>query len=82
MSKEIKEVKTVEQRIDRIYKLAIEHFGEVRFVGIKKHKKEVWVAKIQFDEFGSLIAEGNDSIDALKKLRSRLNKIIDRYNMV
>ena len=34
-----KEVKTVEQRIDRIYKLAIEHFGEVRFVGIKKHKK-------------------------------------------
>ena len=82
MSKEIKEVKTVEQRIDRIYKLAIEHFGEVRFVGIKKHKKEVWVAKIQFDEFGSLIAEGNDLIDALKKLRSRLNKIIDRYNMV
>jgi len=82
MSKEIKEVKTVEQRIDRIYKLAIEHFGEVRFVGIKKHKKEVWVAKIQFDEFGSLIAEGKDSIDALKKLRSRLNKIIDRYNMV
>jgi len=82
MSKEIKEVKTAEQRIDRIYKLAMEHFGEVRFVGIKKHKKEVWVAKVQFDEFGSLIAEGKNSIDALKKLRSRLNKIIDRYNMV
>ncbi len=77
-----KEVKTVEQRIDRIYKLAIEHFGEVRFVGIKKHQKNVWVAKIQFDEFGSLIAEGKNSIDALKKLRNRLNKIIDRYNMV
>jgi len=77
-----KEVKTVEQRIDRIYKLAIEHFGEVRFVGIKKHQKNIWVAKIQFDEFGSLIAEGKNSIDALKKLRDRLNKIIDRYNMV
>jgi len=77
-----KEVKTVEQRIDRIYKLAIEHFGEVRFVGIKKHQKNVWIAKIQFDEFGSLIAEGKNSIDALKKLRNRLNKIIDRYNMV
>jgi hypothetical protein len=77
-----KEVKTVEQRIDRIYKLAIEHFGEVRFVGIKKHQKHVWVAKIQFDEFGSLMTEGKNSIDALKKLRNRLNKIIDRYNMV
>ncbi|HIQ27057.1 MAG TPA: hypothetical protein EYH42_00980 [Sulfurovum sp.] len=82
MSKEVKEVKTVEQRIDRIYKLAIEHFGEVRFVGIKKHKKELWVAKIQFDEFASLIAEGKNATDALKKLRNRLNKIVDRYNMV
>lgn len=82
LSKEVKEVKTVEQRIDRIYKLAIEHFGEVRFVGIKKHKKELWVAKIQFDEFASLIAEGKNTTDALKKLRNRLNKIVDRYNMV
>ena len=82
MRKENKEMKTVEQRIDRIYKLAKDHFGEVRFVGIKKHKKEIWVAKIQFDEFGSLIAEGKDSIGALKKLKSRLSKIIDRYNMV
>lgn len=82
LSKGVKEVKTIEQRIDRIYKLAIEHFGEVHFVGIKKHKKDLWVAKIQFDEFASLLAEGNNSIDALKKLRNRLNKIIDRYNMV
>lgn len=82
LSKEVKEVKTVEQRIDRIYKLAIEHFGEVRFVGIKKHKKELWVAKIQFDEFAPLIEEGKNATDALKKLRNRLNKIVDRYNMV
>ena len=75
-------IKTLDQRIDRIYKMAKEHFGEVRFVGIKRHTKIGWVAKIQFDEFESLVAEGEDAIDALKKLRKRLRKIIDRYNMV
>jgi hypothetical protein len=75
-------IKTLDQRIDRIYKMAKDHFGEVRFVGIKKHTKIGWIAKIQFDEFESLVAEGEDAIDALKKLRKRLKKIIDRYNMV
>jgi len=75
-------IKTLDDRIDRIYKLAKEHFGEVRFVGIKKHTKIGWVAKIQFDEFESLVSEGKDAEDALKKLRKRLKKIIDRYNMV
>jgi len=77
-----KEAKTLEERIERIYRRAKEHFGEVRFVGIKKHTKIGWVAKIQFDEFESLVAEGEDAVDALKKLRKRLKKIIDRYNMV
>lgn len=77
-----KEAKTLEERIERIYRRAKEHFGEVRFVGIKKHTKIGWVAKIQFDEFESLVAEGEDATDALKKLRKRLKKIIDRYNMV
>jgi len=77
-----KEAKTLDQRIDRIYKMAKEHFGEVRFVGIKRHTKIGWIAKIQFDEFESLIAEGEDAIDALKQLRKRLKKIIDRYNLV
>ena len=77
-----KESKSIDERIERIYRLAKEHFGEVRFVGIKKHTKIGWIAKIQFDEFESLIAEGGDAIDALKKLRKRLRKIIDRYNMV
>ena len=75
-------IKTSEERIDRIYKIAKDHFGEVRFVGIKKHTKIGWVAKIQFDEFESLVSEGKDSEDALKNLRKRLKKIIDRYNMV
>ena len=77
-----KEVKTLDERIERIYKMAQEHFGEVRFVGIKKHTKIGWVAKIQFDEFESLVAEGENAVDALKNLRKRLSKIIDRYNMV
>jgi hypothetical protein len=75
-------VKTLDQRIDRIYEMAKEHFGEVRFVGIKKHTKIGWVAKIQFDEFESLVSEGKDAEDALKKLRRRVKKIIDRYNLV
>jgi len=77
-----KETKTLDQRIERIHRMAKEHFGEVRFVGIKKHTKIGWVAKIQFDEFESLVAEGESAIDALKNLRKRLARIIDRYNMV
>jgi hypothetical protein len=75
-------IKTLDERIDRIYNMAIEHFGEVRFVGVKKHTKIGWVAKIQFDEFESLVSEGKDVDEALKNLRKRLKKIIDRYNMV
>ncbi|RRS31842.1 MAG: hypothetical protein P794_02920 [Epsilonproteobacteria bacterium (ex Lamellibrachia satsuma)] len=77
-----KEVKSLDERIERIYRMAKEHFGEVRFVGIKKHKKIGWVAKVQFDEFESLMAEGETAEEALKNLRKRLKKIIDRYNMV
>ena len=77
-----KEVKTAEERIERIYKMAKEHYGEVRFVGIKFHTKIGWVAKIQFDEFESLIAEGKNAAEALKNLRKRLKRIIARYNMV
>ncbi|MBN2826265.1 MAG: hypothetical protein JXQ76_13120 [Campylobacterales bacterium] len=74
--------KTNEDRIEAIYKLAKEHFGEVRFVGIKLHDKIGWVAKIQFDEFESLVAEGDDATDALKNLKKRVKKIVHRYNMV
>ena len=77
-----KEAKTLDERIDRIYKMAKGHYGEVRFVGIKRHTKIGWVAKVQFDEFDSLMAEGKDAVDALKNLRKRIKKIIDRYNMV
>ncbi len=77
-----KEAKTIDERIERIYRMAKEHFGEVRFTGIKKHTKIGWVAKVQFDEFDSLIAEGETAEEALKNLRKRLKRIIDRYNMV
>ena len=69
-------------RIKEIYRLCKGHFGDVRFVGIKRHTKIGWVAKIQFDSFDSLVAEGKDAIDALKNLRKRLKKIINRYHMV
>ena len=74
--------KSLEERIERIYKMSKEHFGEIRFAGIKKHTKIGWVAKIQFDEFESLVAEGETAEDAVKNLRKRLRKIIERYNMV
>ncbi len=74
--------KTIDERIERIYRLAKGHFGEVRFVGIKKHTKIGWIAKIQFDEFESLISDGETAEDALRNLRKRVKKIIDRYNMV
>jgi len=77
-----KEAKTLDERIDRLYREVREHYGEVRFVGIKRHRKIGWVAKIQFDDFDSLMAEGTDAIDAVKNLRKRVKKIIDRYNMV
>jgi len=77
-----KDAKNLEERIDRIYKLANEHFGEIRFAGIKKHNKIGWVAKVQFDEFESLTAEGATAEEAVRNLRKRLKKIIDRYHMV
>jgi len=76
------EAKTLDERIEQVYKLAEEHFGAVRFVGIKKHTKIGWIAKIQFDEFESLISDGKTAEDAVKNLRKRVKKIIDRYHMV
>ncbi|MEA2028972.1 MAG: hypothetical protein U9N49_08350 [Campylobacterota bacterium] len=82
MQNSTKPTKTNEDRIKSIYDLAKEHFGEVRFVGIKLHDKIGWVAKIQFDEFESLIAEGSDATEALKNLKKRVKKIVHRYNLV
>ncbi len=82
MSIKDRDVKTIDERIDRIYKMAKEHYGEVRFVGIKRHTKIGWIAKIQFDEFESLISDGKTAEDALRNLKKRVKKIIDRYNMV
>ena len=81
MSKK-REVKSLDERIEQIYDLANEHFGEIRFAGIKKHAKIGWVAKVRFDAFESLAAEGETAEEALKNLRKRLKKIIDRYHMV
>lgn len=75
--------KTDAVRIKEIYKLCKEHFGEIRFVGIKYHKRIGWIAKAQFDgSFENLTSDGETSTLALKKLKSRIKKIIKRYNRV
>lgn len=77
------ENKTNTERIMRIYELCEDHFGDVRFVGIKYHKKIGWIAKVQFDgAFESLTSDGETSIEALRNLKNRVKKIIKRYNGV
>ncbi len=75
--------KTDNQRIKEIYKMCKGHFGDIRFVGIKYHKKIGWIAKAQFDDgFENLTADGATSTEALRKLKNRVKKIIKRYNEV
>jgi len=75
--------KTDSDRIKEIYKLCKGHFGDVRFVGVKYHNKIGWIAKAQLgDDFENLTSDGKNSTDALRKLRSRVKKIIRRYNEV
>ena len=75
--------KTNTDRIKRIYDLCEEHFGDVRFVGIKYQKKIGWVAKAQFEEgMENLTADGETSVEALRNLKNRVKKIIKRYNGV
>jgi CRISPR/Cas system-associated endoribonuclease Cas2 len=78
-----KAIKTDTDRIQNIYKLCKLHFGDVRFVGIKYHKKIGWIAKAQFDDgFENLTTDGSTSTEALRKLKNRVKKIIKRYNAV
>ena len=44
------EKKTNTDRIKRVYELCEEHFGSVRFVGIKYQKQLGWIAKAQLEE--------------------------------
>jgi len=77
--------KTNAERILRIVQLCEEYFGNVRFVGVKYHKKIGWVAKVQFEDnndIGNLTADGDDDTDALRNLKNRVKKIIKRYNTV
>jgi endonuclease V-like protein UPF0215 family len=79
------EKKSNSDRILRIHQLCQEHFGAVRFVGVKYHTKIGWIAKVQFEDdvdFGNLTSDGRDATDALRKLKNRVKKIIKRYNVV
>ena len=75
--------KTNTDRIKRIFDLCEDHFGDVRFVGIKYQRKIGWVAKAQFEDgFENLTADGETSVEALRNLKNRVKKIIKRYNGV
>jgi hypothetical protein len=75
--------KTNTDRIKRIYKLCEDHFGSVRFVGIKYQKQIGWIAKAQLEDgFENLTADGETSVEALRNLKNRVKKIIKRYNGV
>lgn len=75
--------KTDSDRIIEIYELCTDHFGDVRFVGVKYHNKIGWMAKAQLgDDFENLTADGPTSTESLRKLRNRVKKIMKRYNGV
>jgi len=78
--------KTNTDRIKKIYKLAEEHFGDVKFVGIKYDKEDGWVAKIDLPKPINVdsikVHHETSSTEALKKLKLRMKKIIRRYNGV
>ena len=83
MAKIEKVKKTNSQRIERIFSLCKDHFGDVRFVGVKYHAKMGWISKVQFNgDYENLVAEGKDATDALRNLKNRVKKIIRRYNSV
>ena len=85
MDKSNKIEKNVAERIKRIEYLCKNHFGDVKFVGIKYQINVGWIAKVQFTNnnyFSSLAAEGKTDIDALRNLKKRIKKIINRYAIV
>ena len=75
--------KTDAQRIKEIYKLSKEHFGDILCVCVGYERKIGWIAEAKFnDDFHDLNVEASSSIEALKKLKNRIKKIIKRYNEV
>ncbi len=77
--------KTTSERIQEIYKLANEHFGDAKFVGLKYDEYDGWVAKISFHKnamHDNITARDEEPRVALKKLKKRMELIIERYNIV
>ena len=86
---EERKVKTNTERIKRIFDITEDHFGKgtVKFVGLKFEPKYGFVAKVQFyksnnNVFKNIFENSEDSTKALKKLKNRIKKIINRYNYV
>lgn len=73
------------KRIKRIYDLAQEHWGDVKFVGLKYDKHDGWTAKVSFEKGAKpeyFKAHAEDPTDALKKLKNNVKRSIKRYMTV
>jgi hypothetical protein len=76
--------KTNSQRIEDVFNLAGDHFGDVKFVGLKYDAKDGWLAKIRFknDYMPSIMCSGDSADDAIKELKRKVKKAIARYNNI
>lgn len=77
-------VKSVQQRMERIHTLAVEHFGDIKSVKLK-FVNGVYVATLKFPTLlyiDKIIEVHGTPEDALRKLKNRIKKIIKRYNHV
>ena len=82
--KEEQIVKTNSIRIKDVFDLASDHFGDVKFVGLKYDMRDGWLSKIRFknDYRPSIMCSGESADDAIKELKRKIKKVIARYNDV
>jgi len=79
------ELKTNEDRMVKIVKIAEEHYGkgEVIFVGVKfDNESGLWIAKMKLASHNNMYESADTSTKALKHLKRRVFKIIERYNNI
>jgi len=80
-----KKIKTNEYRILRIKSLSENNFGNVKSVGIKYQNNIGWIATVQFNKDSNIdyLAEDSDNpTEALRKLKNRIKRIINRYHNI
>lgn len=77
--------KTLESRILRVIEITEDYFGtgEVIFVGVKYDPiTKIWVAKLKLLTSISIYESADNANTAIKKLKNRMKKIINRRDIV